>query len=541
MGSMSIRTLLLSLAGGVAMIATNTVAQVQPESPDVLRVETRLVQVDVVVRSDDGPVLNLTVEDFRLFDDGVEQEIAVFEVTSIGDAVSSDDVERSALGPGAVSNRPISGRESPASATVLLIDKLNTGAIQQARARAQAVRFLESLDPRHQVAIYEFGTELRLVHDYSNDRARLIRALTGVDTEYSSQLDASSGEGITGGFEAQEDEIGLDPRLAQMRDNAGAGIEAVGTVELDRFVGRYYRESRLETTARVLQSIADQMAHLPGRKNLVWIAGSFPFTFDPYSYFPLSEVGYDVKARLVGTARAISDADMAIYPISTTGLAPTPAMETMNNIAGTTGGKAFYYTNGIAEAIQEAVDDTELIYTLGFYPGPSAMDSDFHKFRVEVARDDLEVRHRKGYYGFATNTEVTENDLGELYRDLLASPTNATEIALFATTEPISPGSEDYTTVLAVDVNDLGLNYVDGQWTGEVGVATVVIEPGDESAEVETGMLTLRLTDAQYRVARQDGFELFRIRSYDSGTGSLRVVVRDTESGAAGSLWVTLD
>jgi len=325
-----------------------------------------------------------------------------------------------------------------------------------------------------------------------------------------------------------------------MRANPGGGIESIGTLALDQEVALYYRESRIETTASVLEAIADQMAHLPGRKNLVWIAGSFPFTFDPYSYFPLREVGYDVKNRLAGTARAITDAGMAIYPISTHGIGATPAVETMNNIATATGGEAFYFTNGIAEAIQDAVDDTELVYTLGFYPGPSALDDGFHEFRIEVARDDVDVRHRRGYYGFGGETRISEENLGQLYRDLVTSPTNATAIGLFANTDPIDEGTE-YMTTIAVDLNDLVLEYVDELWVGEVAVATVIVEAGDENAEIKVGTLTLRLTDEQYGVARESGYEIFRLRSYDRGAGSMRVVVRDPVSGAAGSLWVALD
>ena len=539
---MRIRPLPLLSVVAITIVATTISAREQSESPDVLRVETRLVQVDVVVRNDDGPVSDLAADDFRLFVDGVRQDIALFEVVSSGDAGPGNGVELPTLPEGAVTNRPGLGRgELPASATVLLIDRLNTGALQQARANKHATRFLESLDPRHQVAIYELNTSLRLVHDYTSDRAGPIRALTGAPTELSSQLEASSGAGITGGFGAQPDEIGLDPRLVQMRENPGAGIEALGTVVLDRMVGSYYRESRLETTADVLQSIASQMAHLPGRKNLVWVAGTFPFTFDPYSYFPLAEVGQDTKAHLVEAARVITDANVAIYPISTWGLFPTPAMETMTNIADTTGGKAFYYTNGIAEAMQEAVDDTEFVYTLGFYPENAPLDGAFHEFRVEVARDDVQLRHRKGYYGFGDESEVVDEDFGELFRDLLTSPAGATEIGLFATTGSVGTGAGEYTTRVALDVNDLRMDYVEGMWTGQVSVATVVIEPGDETAPVDFAQLVLRLTDGEYLAARRDGLELFSLQSYDTGTGWLRVVVRDPVTRAAGALWVTLD
>ena len=67
---MRIRPLPLLSVAAITIVATTISAQEQSESPDVLRVETRLVQVDVVVRNDDGPVTDLAADDFRLFADG---------------------------------------------------------------------------------------------------------------------------------------------------------------------------------------------------------------------------------------------------------------------------------------------------------------------------------------------------------------------------------------------------------------------------------------------------------------------------------------
>ena len=56
---MRIRPLPLLSVVAITIVATTISAREQSESPDVLRVETRLVQVDVVVRNDDGPVSDL--------------------------------------------------------------------------------------------------------------------------------------------------------------------------------------------------------------------------------------------------------------------------------------------------------------------------------------------------------------------------------------------------------------------------------------------------------------------------------------------------
>src|SRR4030095_8418271 len=50
---------------------------------DVLRINTRLVEVDVVVRAKDGPVTNLAKEDFTVFDNGKPQRVDVFAVSAV--------------------------------------------------------------------------------------------------------------------------------------------------------------------------------------------------------------------------------------------------------------------------------------------------------------------------------------------------------------------------------------------------------------------------------------------------------------------------
>jgi VWFA-related protein len=567
--------LVRSVAFGANPVQQDSVPEIGVQ--DVIRVETRLVQVDVVVRDDDGPVGDLTVDDFEIFDDGEQQEISLFEITR---AIDSDTPgarsEPRALPDGVVSNRPDGGGYQPTSATILLLDRLNTEAMDQPFANDQAIEFLESLDPRHQVAIYELTEQLRLVQDYTNDRDQLVRAAMGLGTEFSSQLDASYGAGATGGFEASPNEVGLDPDLVDAQ-SAGMGIAERGTADLDQQVAAYFVNNRIRITADVLDAIASHMSRLPGRKNLVWLAGRFPFSFSPASQLQRGETSPGTMEQLERTARAITDANVAIYPVSAVGLlAPEfngpsvsvsasattrrrvrfqrtvtssgsrleqepDSTNTMNDIARMTGGEAYYLTNGIAEAINEAVNDTQLIYTLGFYPDAASLDRDFHELRIEVARDDVDVRHRQGYYGFGEPEAQVEQRVVPMV-GLVTSPINATDLGLTATIDPMGSLEGEAATRLMVDLNDLDLEFQDGVWVGAVEIATLFVEDGDVGEGVQVGTLTINLTDDQFLDAfDHGGYELLRLRGGQGGAVQLRVVVRELTTGAAGSLWVELD
>jgi hypothetical protein len=55
--------------------------------------------------------------------------------------------------------------------------------------------------------------------------------------------------------------------------------------------------------------------------------------------------------------------------------------QTMEELASRTGGRAYYNTNDLAKAINEAVDDSRVTYTLGFYPIAEKFDGKFHGIR----------------------------------------------------------------------------------------------------------------------------------------------------------------
>ncbi len=71
---------------------------------------------------------------------------------------------------------------------------------------------------------------------------------------------------------------------------------------------------------------------------------------------------------------------------------------TMDQIASDTGGKAFYNTNGIKEAIQTAVEQGSNYYMLSYTPANHSYDGRFRKLKVALAVKGYHVTYRRGYY-----------------------------------------------------------------------------------------------------------------------------------------------
>jgi VWFA-related protein len=249
-----------------APLASHPFLQAATQTPAV-RVSTKLIEVNVIVQDSKGePVSGLTKDDFAVYDKGKRQEIAFFsEETNESVSTRSSAAAASpspAVGTATFTNRVTTKNGGAPSITVILLDALNTQFTDMSYARAQVLRFLEQLRPQDRVAIYGLSTRLFVLHDFTSDVHALVNALQKSKNGESFQLQTS---------DTQDSDTGLDV-LDEFMNTA------------QQHLSDFYVMNRVDLTARALKAIANQVAGLPGRKNLVWLSGSFPF-----------QMGYDAQ------------------------------------------------------------------------------------------------------------------------------------------------------------------------------------------------------------------------------------------------------
>ena len=104
------------------------------------------------------------------------------------------------------------------------------------------------------MALYTLGRGLNVLQDLTRDPQPLIRALE----QYRGELSAAPG--------------------GAPLDTAGTGLERFGSWldELETNLIEHYAKDRALRTLRSLVAIANHLERVPGRKNLVWVSGSFP-------------------------------------------------------------------------------------------------------------------------------------------------------------------------------------------------------------------------------------------------------------------------
>jgi Ca-activated chloride channel family protein len=116
-------------------------AFVNAQDDDVVRVESSIVVLNATIRdSHDRPVNGLTQKDFKVFEDGEQQQIVSFET-----------------------------QEAPFAA-VILFDTSGSMEERISSARSAAINFLDGLRADDVAAIYKFDSKADLVQDFSDSR-----------------------------------------------------------------------------------------------------------------------------------------------------------------------------------------------------------------------------------------------------------------------------------------------------------------------------------------------------------------------------------
>jgi hypothetical protein len=297
-------------------------------------------------------------------------------------------------------------------------------------------------------------------------------------------------------------------------------------------------------TTDAIIAIANHLRNVPGRKNLIWLSAGFPlFTGDLTSPFSQNFVGKAQKA-----ARALTDADVAIYPVDARGLtidAEPPqggVIETMRFLAAQTGGVAFYNSNDVALEIRSAIDDSIVSYSFGFYPDNQNWDGSFHdiKVRMKSGEKGLSVRFRRGYFA-VPDKRMDTKERASLIADAISSPLDASGVGITASMEePKVPNSKTRMIHLNIDATAIHLQETKGRWEGAFDIvftqrtaAGKVLNPSDQT-------MKLHLLPATYQQVMSAGYSFTKKIDLAPDAAEIRLIVRDTTSNELGSLTIPL-
>jgi VWFA-related protein len=550
--------LLLLAASSIQAQAPQSQTPSPASQARTIKSEVRLVLVDVVVTQGKGePVGGLHREDFQVSEDGRPQTISFFEEHT-GGTVSA--VALPPTPPGVYTNYPTI--KTTDSINVLLLDSLNTQAEDQSYVRPQMVKYLQAAlaaPTGARIAIFTLGSKLRMVQGFTADSAGLLMALTdpksGTEAKFESQLASPARKhSVQLACESIRSPIGKEACEEFLAEEEGARSG-----------------DRVVMTLQAFQALARYLTQFPGRKNVMWISGSFPLSFFPETN-PRNVPRKEYRGEIRQTADLLTADQVAVYPISATGLAGEEATHAdnygrpihdgysdrafdqiaMETLARDTGGKAFYNTNGLSNAMTEAINSGSHYYTLTYTPTNVKMDGKYRRIEVKGTNGSYKLAHRRGYYAENPKTEqaAERNVASDPLLPLMSFGMPEFAEILYKVRVAALQGSSSldptksivrYGVDFAVSPQDVKLETsAGGVRSGNIQVALIAFDNDGKALNAVTRKVPIHLQPDVFATLQQVGFQLHEEIDLPKGDVFLQTGVYDLTASHAGTLGIPL-
>src|SRR5688500_9111472 len=170
-------TLLVTSAVLLAVIPVQSQDKKKTDDVDeVIKITANLVSVDVMVKDKKGKAItDLKAQDFILSENGVRQNIEFFDSTLVGE-------ETNPTGTGEASDKQERPPGLPRNIIALVLDGQTTHGSNLKQVRNGMTKYIrERITASHSVAVFAISGGLQLLQPFTQDKARLIKAVENAD------------------------------------------------------------------------------------------------------------------------------------------------------------------------------------------------------------------------------------------------------------------------------------------------------------------------------------------------------------------------
>lgn len=569
MSNKTFLVLLLSLAifGGV-VAAQQAPAPAQPATqapapgqapqgppPVTFKLEINYVEVDAIVTDRSGnPILDLTLDEFEVYEDGRLQKVDVFSLVDIpvlqperplfADAPIEPDVGTN-VGAG-------SGR-----LYVILLDDLHTHPMRSLLVKRAARQFIEQ---------YMGANDLAAVL-HTSGRADASQEFTSNKRLLTASVDRFMGRKIRSATLGRLDEY------YRQRDTPQSGSSDGRTRrpgDPDDFERGYQARMALDT----LKNVADYMTGIRGRRKAL-VFFSEGIDYDIYDVFE-SRDATTVMDSVRDAIGAATRANVAFYTIDPRGLTTLGdeaieigglpddpglnlgpqsllnelrlAQDSLRVLAEETGGVAAVNSNDFAGAFERIVKENSAYYVLGYYPTNDRRDGRLRKIEVRVTRPGAQVRARKGYVAprgrapQARGADAKEGTSAEL-RELLSSPMPAAGLPMMVHAAPFKGTAPNASVAITVQLDGrlFAFEEKDGQFHDSLELSMMAVDTAGKIRNGDRTTVELKLRPQTRQAVEAAGFRVQSRLDLPPGRYQLRVGGRTANSAATGSVFFDLE
>ncbi|MGH9937709.1 MAG: VWA domain-containing protein [Blastocatellia bacterium] len=565
--------LFVMIAAPLQMTEAQDNKEAQKKQDETVRLETRLVTMDVIVKDKKGKyVTDLKAEDFNVFENGVAQKIEFFSPPLGGGNEASQP-------KGVASATPATSGSEPTNILSLVLDGATTDPINFRQVREGTLKYLrERITDTDTVAVFGVANDLQLLQPFTRDKAKLIAAvekdaalpisnknlergqLADGIAETRAKLDGLAGAG------ASQSPSGAAAAAATAAQGAAGAEAMIANRALQQFM-LLRAQLSLQQARPVLAALAAVCASqrgITGKKTVV-----------------LFSQGFITSATLDWQVQSVIDianrANVAIYIIDSAGLrtgsplstSPVPSApltsvsglansedriravggenvfdnvrhegqnreyDILYRISGDTGGEFIKGANDLSKGLNRIDQEIRSRYTLAFYSADANFDGAYRKLKVDVRRPDLQVVSRSGYYANAPDEVVSLSPDDKKLLANVAAAEASPALPLFVEFSPFRFRGETYVIPMSLEVPPSAMKF-DRKGDKQVvqfDVVGVIREtPGKVIARLGGGF-NIPLTAEQYKSVLQNNIFFRQDMELAPGIYDIELVFRDRLSG----------
>jgi len=572
--SLPMRILLLSAACWVCAAQTPAQEPGPPrQTPDVVRVNTSLVQTDVMVFDKQGGFVDgLKRDQFVLKVDGKPRDISFFERIVAG---SRNEESQLAAARG---NSTGTGGAMPfdrGRTVFFFVDDIHLSPSSAKQTRVLLERFIDrEMGQNDEVAITSSSGQIGFLQQLTDDKRvlhaaaqRLIaRAYSTKDPErppmtpYQAQLIESGNDDVLTFF--VDELIRLEPTLA--RNMAAAIIHGRASQIFNQTA--YLSMATLNS----LKTLVKNAAGLPGRKLVFVVSDGFLIdNKNSDSYQRVRQVTdtaaasgviiYSVDAR--GLTSGMPDASTE-QPFDPSGRLNRAAggelgatQDALHALAADTGGRAFFNSNDLSPAVKQALKETSAYYLLAWRPDTEEQRNQKSR-RIEVAvtgRTDLVVRFRRGFGDFSPNESATQKnkpgpEVPKQPNELMATafrspfPKSDLPVAISLNFLDLAQVGPTLTTSIKISSRSMVLELQDGTPSAVMDVAGAVLNDQGKAVSTFNKHLTIKSKSGEAKPPPPENVFYNHFCQIKPGLYQVRVVAVDNKQRRVGSAvqWIEI-
>jgi VWFA-related protein len=408
----------------------------QSPTPDVVTINTELVQTDVMVFDKSGRLVEgLSPAEFVLTLDGKPQPIAFFESIKTGSSQEARQLRRTTpaenqnakVGPPA-----LAGVTRPGRVILFFVDDVHLSNASLTRTRKALAEFLDkNMHDGDQVAIVSTSGQIGFLQQLTDNDAVLHEAIERLN--YKRNPETYAGRTVITDYQANQVAEHNDRalfnylvsstmneyQLVPPKGGDARGMSQLAANNVRNRIRQIEVNSRnvANDTLAVLLSLMRSSSQVPGRKLVFFVSDGFVTDTRGSSAMTLLKRVTEVASRV----------GIVVYTMEASGIYYDPAIDASRNdfsdglgsgtaarnwtaesagmreglriLAEDTGGRAIVNSNSIPASIQEALDETSSYYLLAWRP--DADDQRTGKAQLKVTlknHPELRVRLRRNFY-----------------------------------------------------------------------------------------------------------------------------------------------